>query len=513
MWTNRLRRLALGALPPEKLIPDTQPAYVTSWVYLFGVLTVASLLVVLASGAVLALFGPAWWHLSSVGLFFNSVHLWSVELFFFFMALHLWGKFWMAAWRGRRGMTWVTGVVAFVVSIGTAFTGYLSQQNFDSQWIGVQGKDGLNAAGVGAFFNVLNFGQMLLWHVLLLPVGLGLLVLVHIVLVRKHGVVRPIPAHGEPDRSAEEWRGPVRRYDLIKELTVALAVITAVSLISAWALESPDEAPVTLASWSKADPTDFTTTALSELDGSTEVANYGPPYNGTKDAAQHLGPVSLQRFAGVHLPVRTSQDFVLGPLSVPADKNPALAEALTTYRSASPSQQHAWTSAYGKALPGASFSNGKIGLPPGDYGPVEPMMQALLTQAQSGGLDGALVSTQQFYQTDYTKPLLFLSDGGYLARLAQREHLLGSQWGMMNETGSYPGQAWLWLYTMWYQVPPFSSSANADFEIWLIMLGLTIALALVPWIPGIRSLPGWIPVHRLIWRRYHRVAEDTQAGP
>ncbi len=37
--------------------------------------------------------------------------------------------------------------VAFVASIATAFTGYLSQQNFDSQWI-VEAKDGLNAAGV-----------------------------------------------------------------------------------------------------------------------------------------------------------------------------------------------------------------------------------------------------------------------------------------------------------------------------------------------------------------------------
>ena len=31
---------------------------------------------------------------------------------------------------------------------------------------------------------------------------------------------------------------------------------------------------------------------------------------------------------------------------------------------------------------------------------------------------------------------------------------------MMNETGNYPGQAWLWLYTFWYQIPPFSSSGN-----------------------------------------------------
>ena len=111
------------------------------------------------------------------------MHLWSTELFFFFMVVHLWGKFFMAAWRGRRALTWITGAVAFLVSIATAFTGYLTQQNLDSQWIGGEAKDGLNAAGIGAFFNVLNYGQMLLWHVVLLPLGVGLLIAVHVLLV------------------------------------------------------------------------------------------------------------------------------------------------------------------------------------------------------------------------------------------------------------------------------------------------------------------------------------------
>jgi len=155
---------------------------------------VANEALVLGSGIVLTVGGSAWWHVSSVGHFVNSLHLWSVELFFMFMVIHLWGKFWMAAWRGRRTMTWVTGVAAFVASIGTAFTGYLSQSNFDSQWIGAEGKDGINAIGAGAFFNVLNPGQMLLWHVVLLPLVVGALTVIHIVLVRRHGVVPPIDA-------------------------------------------------------------------------------------------------------------------------------------------------------------------------------------------------------------------------------------------------------------------------------------------------------------------------------
>jgi hypothetical protein len=193
-WTVRLRGRIGGLVPAGEALPDSQPSYVSSWIYVFGVLTLAALALVLGSGIVLTLGGSAWWHVSSVGHFVNSLHLWSVELFFMFMVIHLWGKFWMAAWRGRRTMTWVTGVVAFVASIGTAFTGYLSQSNFDSQWIGAEGKDGINAIGAGAFFNVLNPGQMLLWHVVLLPLVVGALTVIHIVLVRRHGVVPPIDA-------------------------------------------------------------------------------------------------------------------------------------------------------------------------------------------------------------------------------------------------------------------------------------------------------------------------------
>jgi quinol-cytochrome oxidoreductase complex cytochrome b subunit len=122
-WTAAARERAVGALPPEKLLPDSQPAYMASWIYLFGVLSLVSLMLVIASGLILGLKGPGWWHFTGVGHFFNSIHLWSVELFFFFMVIHLWGKYWMAAWRGGRARVWMTGAVTFVVAIPCALTG------------------------------------------------------------------------------------------------------------------------------------------------------------------------------------------------------------------------------------------------------------------------------------------------------------------------------------------------------------------------------------------------------
>ena len=193
-WTGRLRERVLRSMPPDQLLPDEQPEYVASWIYVFGVATLAALVFIIGSGLLLTLQGPQWYHASSVGHFVNSLHLWSVELFFVFMVVHLWGKYWTAAWRGGRTMTWVTGVVCFLASIGAAFTGYLVQTNFDSQWISSQAKDGLNAVGIGAWFNVTNLGQMLLFHVALLPLVLGFIVVWHVILVRRHGVVPPIDA-------------------------------------------------------------------------------------------------------------------------------------------------------------------------------------------------------------------------------------------------------------------------------------------------------------------------------
>ena len=195
-WTGRVREAIDRMLPMDHLLPRRQPYYVGSWVYVFGVITIAALVWVVLSGVVLSFMGPQWWHDTGLGRFFNSLHFWSVQMFFFFMVLHLWGQYFMAGWRDGRALTWMIGVVIFGASILTAFTGYLSQQNFDSQFIAINAKDAMNSAGIGAFFNVLNFGQMYGLHVMLLPITVTFVVVVHIVMVRARGVVKPIGAEG-----------------------------------------------------------------------------------------------------------------------------------------------------------------------------------------------------------------------------------------------------------------------------------------------------------------------------
>ena len=511
MWTARVRRRVLGWLPPDKLLPDRQPAYVASWIYVFGVASLAALGVVITSGLALALGGPDWWHTDVVGHFFNSVHLWSVELFMALLVIHLWGKFWMAAWRGRRTATWVTGMLAFLVSVIACFTGYLSQQNFDSQWIATNGKDAFNAVGVGSWFNLLNFGQMLMWHIVLVPLALAFVVAVHVLLVRVRGVSHPLPrqrqgwlaSRTEREADARPWRGATRRYDILKEGAAASLVVVVLVVALAGILSSPDEPSITVQTWATAAPADFIATAANELAGTTETAQYGPPYSNGSANVQRL-IVSWQTLAGIRRRIDAPTTFVLGPLGKLAAGNAELAGALQRYRAASPDQQSSWDNAYIKALDKVTFRGATPVLPGAPDGPVPVLVASELTLGRSGALDADLISEKPFYGTDFTKPLLFIEDGSYFAAQAQADHLLGKQWGVMNETGTYPGQPWLWLYQLWYELPGLRNSANVDLiAVYLTGLGTLLLLA-IPFIPGLRDIPRLVPVHRLVWRSWNR---------
>jgi hypothetical protein len=301
-------------------------------------------------------------------------------------------------------------------------------------------------------------------------------------------------------RTPDSHTFPTREYDLVKEFTIAFSVIAVLALILAGLFSSPDEKSITMADWAKNAPMDVVGTAAQELAGSSASATYGPPYNSAADGQTLLG-IPMQKWGGVRLPVN-SADLVLGPLRGVADQQ-AVGPALSTWDAATADQQTQWASDYADAV-GSAMDSGSSTLPDastGDYGPVPALTQAFLAYAQSGGLEGALDSSGNFYGIDATRSLLLLSDGSYLEDQARARNLGGDQWGMMNETGNYPGQPWMWLYTFWYQVPPFSTSDNADALVWGVMAVLTLGLMLLPLIPGLRDIPRWIPVHRLIWRR------------
>ena len=130
---------------------------------------------------------------------------------------------------------------------------------------------------------------------------------------------------------------PTRPYDLFKEMVIAGVILLLLTVALAAGFGSLDEKAITLQDWAKAAPFDVVATATGELAGTTSSAGYGPPYNNAADG-QKLGPLSLQKWGGVRIPVDSAQDLVLTPLES-GTPDAALKDALSTWKAAGADQQ------------------------------------------------------------------------------------------------------------------------------------------------------------------------------
>ncbi|HEU5269961.1 MAG TPA: hypothetical protein VFU36_08550, partial [Jatrophihabitans sp.] len=247
-----------------------------------------------------------------------------------------------------------------------------------------------------------------------------------------------------PGRTPDAHLFRTREYDLVKEFVIALGIVLALSLLLAGIFSSPDRKPITLQAWAQAAPNDVVATATAELAGTSTSATYGPPYNDA-GSGQQIGPIKLQKWAGVRIPVDSAQELVLDPLASIGDDS-ELSGAMDVWHRSGANQQASWAAHYSDALAAAPDGDPSK-VQPGQYGPVPLLADRFLQLARGGGLESLLASPNVFYPADQTRALLLLSDGGYLEDQARAEHLGGDQWGMMNESGNYPGQPWMWLYT------------------------------------------------------------------
>jgi hypothetical protein len=328
------------------------------------------------------------------------------------------------------------------------------------------------------------------------------------------------------------WKGPKRPFDLIKEVSLLTAFVLILVVVLGLVIGGPESAPVSFKEWATNQPGDFYTTAITELDGSSGTATYGVPYQANTDAAQKYGPLCPACWWGETYPIHTPIDFVINPLKA-VSGDPALAEAINQWQTANPDTQKSWTEAYttalatvtkdttvlagdtsdgGNALP---VLNGAV--PAGDYGPVGTLMDSLYSDATAGGLDAFMTSAEgagdgTFYNLDYTKSLMFLADGVYYnatgsANAAPRYagYLGGDQWGVVNEVANWPGAWWLTPYSIWYQFGPGLNSGNGDLYVMILVAIFSFFILLIPFIPGVRSIPKWIPIYKIMWKDYYDV--------
>jgi len=317
------------------------------------------------------------------------------------------------------------------------------------------------------------------------------------------------------DVAPAPWTGPVRRYDIVKEFVIALVVMGVLATILAAAFSSPDEKALTFKGWGANAADNLYAVTVGELAGTTESAGYGPPYNNASEGIA-VGPLQPQKWMGVRIPVDAANDFVITPLKS-QEQPAAVTTALRAWDAATPDQRTAWATALDDAVQATAEADGAVHpdqVAAGEYGPVPDLATGLVAMARSGSLDGAMLSQGRYYASDATKQILFLGDGSYFDDAATAQNLQGNTWGMMNGVNSYPGQPWLWWASLWYQIPTFNPAEdattttslqdNADAWIFYIIGVIGLVVIFFPFIPGLRSIPRWVPVHRLIWRTYYR---------
>ncbi|RIV24575.1 cytochrome B6 [Alicyclobacillaceae bacterium I2511] len=317
--------------------------------------------------------------------------------------------------------------------------------------------------------------------------------------------------------SRDTLRFPQKEFDMVKEGTVALGIVTVVVLGLAAAFGSPYRPAITNQQIAQSNPLLFAKTALGDLDGTGEMAQYGPPYNNGfhgqgAQSTQSLGGFAPEAWWGTPYHLNTAKDDVLQPLTMlaKASNDAGLSSAVQQYQSASFAQQMTWDQNMEKALKTATTQGGQLVLPTGNYGPVSTMISTEVSLGQSGLFSGALdrETNQGVYRTNVQNDLLFLQ-GTALHQIAGQLNMKGEQWGINHDEQAYPGPWWLTPYTFLYQVPPWSVLANGDQMAAYTMGLLFLVLILVPFIPGLNKLPRLLSVHRLIWRDWYKHLEQS----
>ena len=234
------------------------PRHRYSFSYFFGGLTLFFFVVQVCSGILLLLYyrPTAEAAFSSVqfimtrvpfGWLVRSIHSWSANLMVLAAFLHMFSVFLMHAYTRPRELTWWSGVLLLLLTMGFGFSGYLLPWNtvsFFATRVGtdmvgkvpvlgdwllhfLRGGDDVTGATLTRFFG---------FHVAVLPFIAFLLIAVHLFLIQRHGV------HVPESQAEASHRHPALRFVpdfTLRELVVwlvGLALLAVLAALRPWEL-------------------------------------------------------------------------------------------------------------------------------------------------------------------------------------------------------------------------------------------------------------------------------------
>ena len=178
------------------------------------------------------------------GWLIRSIHSWGANLMVLTLFVHLFSTLLLKAYRRPREITWMSGVALFALALGLGFTGYLLPWNelaFFATRVGTEipavlplvgdflkemlrGGENVSGATLTRFYAL---------HISVLPGLVILIVMLHLLMVQKHGMSVP--------PSVEEQGGPRRTVPFFPNFLLrdAIGWLAALALLAAAAAFFP----------------------------------------------------------------------------------------------------------------------------------------------------------------------------------------------------------------------------------------------------------------------------------
>ena len=186
------------------------------------------------------------------GWLYRQIHAWGATLMIVGVLLHMTRTYFQGAYKKPRELTWVTGVLLFIVTITFGFTGYLLPWNQIAFWATTVGTESADKVPlIGGWLQYLLRGgdavtgetlsRFFVVHVIILPWILTGLIAVHLFLMRLNNLSTMEPV-GEEKPIPEECGIPFFPVHAMKEAVVAillLAVLVTLSIVAPWEIGEP----------------------------------------------------------------------------------------------------------------------------------------------------------------------------------------------------------------------------------------------------------------------------------
>lgn len=199
----------------------------TGWFFTTGAVLLFLLGVQLATGVVLTMYyvpSPSLAYDSvrfvmdelPLGWLLRGLHFWGASFIVIAAAVHMLRVFFFGSYKAPREVTWLTGVVLFLVILGFSLSGYLLPWDQKAYWATTVTINVAKSAPIageyvadimrgGSELGALTLGRWYSAHVFLLPAALVLFVVAHILLMRKHGISGPLEPRRGPGLAFFPW--------------------------------------------------------------------------------------------------------------------------------------------------------------------------------------------------------------------------------------------------------------------------------------------------------------------